>query len=83
MKVTFTASNKEASWDGEHENILVFAESIGLTPPFGCRAGRCGRCESTLAEGEISYNHEHSFEPDEGNILLCCSKPVTDIRISR
>lgn len=83
MKVTFTASDKEVSWDEKQENILAFAESVGLEPPFGCRAGRCGRCESTLAEGEIAYNHEHLFEPEEGNILLCCSRPVTDVRIER
>lgn len=73
-KVKFTASGVEAEWT--EGCLLDFAESNGLMPDYGCRGGSCGSCETRLISGEVSYLEEPLYEPEPGNILLCCTRPA-------
>lgn len=82
FKVNFTISNREVHWENNQSSILELAESAGLTPEFSCRMGTCSTCESTLSKGTIQYDPEPFLEPDDGRILLCCSKPVSDLEIA-
>ncbi|EXA41648.1 hypothetical protein FOVG_10115 [Fusarium oxysporum f. sp. pisi HDV247] len=53
--VRFTKSKKVASWEKDKPmSLLELAESIGLTPDFGCRAGACGSCAAKLTGGSVS-----------------------------
>lgn len=81
FKVKFTKSNKEISWDSSLQSILELAESAGLTPESSCRMGTCATCESTLLKGTIEYDPEPFIETPEGRILICSSKPVSDLEI--
>lgn len=81
IKVNFTKSGLEASWDSRHPNLLEFAEVSGLTPPSSCRMGTCSTCETTLLKGNISYEPEPFMEPEEGNIFICCAIPTEDIEL--
>ena len=78
-KVTFARSGVTASWDPQCENILEFAEHHGLNPPFSCRSGICSTCKSPLLEGQVAYVEEPLDQPEEGSVLICCSRPTTDI----
>lgn len=81
FKVKFTKSNKEIQWDSSQQSILELAESAGLTPEFSCRMGTCSTCESTLLKGTIEYDPEPFIETPEGRILICSSKPVSNLEI--
>jgi len=80
-KVTFQQSGVTADWEESEEFLLDFAESKGLDLDFGCRAGSCTMCQQPLVSGEVEYPDGHASDPDEGNILMCCSRPKTDVVI--
>ena len=80
--VTFKRSGVTVNWDPEIETILELAEANGVTPDFSCRSGACHTCMCTLIEGEIEYVNDDAVLPDEeGQILICSSKPKTDITV--
>lgn len=81
ISITFSKSGLTVDWDTSATSILEFAESQGLSPDFGCRAGACHACECTLVEGEIEYlaGGKNEAEPEE--ILICCSKPTKSVVI--
>ena len=80
--VTFKRSGVAVNWDPEIETILELAEANGVTPDFSCRSGVCHTCMCALIEGEIEYVNDDAFLPEEeGQILICSSKPKTDITV--
>ncbi len=78
---SFLDSNLEAPWDEAYENILEFAEAKGLSPDFSCRAGVCHTCTTPMTSGQVSYDPEPLQEPDPGEVLICCSKPTSNIQL--
>jgi hypothetical protein len=38
-------------------------------------------CESGLIDGKVGYAPEPLDRPAEGNILICCSSPLTEIEL--
>jgi ferredoxin len=79
--VTFLKSGVSVVWTGEHDNLLELAEAEGLSLDFGCRMGNCTACQQRLVSGEVAYPEGHDGVPDDGNILLCCSVPVSNVEI--
>lgn len=74
--VEFRKSGVKAAWDEKSESLLAFAEAKGLSPEFSCRAGICGTCKSHLIDGEVAYFEEPLDDLAQGEVLLCCSKPL-------
>ncbi|KEF51870.1 uncharacterized protein A1O9_12208 [Exophiala aquamarina CBS 119918] len=80
--VTFKRSGITADWstpetDGRSTKpltLLEFAESLGLEPDFGCRAGQCGSCRVTLANGTVTGG----LQPD-GSVLMCQARPASEL----
>lgn len=81
MNVVFQKSDKKAVWDGSSESLLELGESLGINLDFGCRRGNCTACQQPKVSGDIEYLHEHNGVPEDGNILLCCSVPRSDVVI--
>jgi ferredoxin-NADP reductase/MOSC domain-containing protein YiiM len=81
LEVTFVKAGLTAKWDPSLESILDLAESQGLRPPFSCRAGICHTCTSKVVEGEVEYVTEPLDMPDPGCVLICVSKPKTNLTI--
>jgi ferredoxin len=81
IQVTFARSGVTAGWDPACESILDLAEKQGLNPDYSCRSGICHTCMCTLVEGEVDYFEEPMDEPEPGRVLICCSRPKTDIVI--
>jgi ferredoxin-NADP reductase len=79
--VKFAQSKKEFQWKPSDANLLEFAESNGIDVNFGCRAGGCGACQTTILSGEVSYRHPPDFDPEEGKCLLCVSTPKTSVTL--
>jgi ferredoxin-NADP reductase len=65
--------------------LLDAAAAAGLTLPSSCAQGLCGTCKSTLISGEVDMRHNGGIRPREiaaGKVLLCCSRPKTDLVVS-
>jgi ferredoxin-NADP reductase len=57
--------------------LLEFAETVGISIPFGCRQGQCGTCATRLFEGRVSMEAEDGLSTEQkraGFILPCVSK---------
>jgi ferredoxin len=66
------------------ETILDAAFAVGLRLPASCTQGMCGTCKSTKLSGDVDMQHNGGIRPreiDQGKILVCCSRPLTDVRI--
>lgn len=79
--VCFQSNQTTASWSGDHRNLLEFAESLSLKPSFGCRLGHCGGCKVNVEAGCVKPLFRSQIDLDEGEALLCCSIPSSDILI--
>ncbi len=81
IQVTFARSGVTAIWDPAYETILDLAEGHGLNPDYSCRSGICHTCMCELIEGEVEYLEEPLAEPDPGCVLICCSRPKSDLAL--
>ena len=77
-EVTFAESNKTVTWTPADGTLLEFAEANGLSPDYSCRQGVCHTCTCAVSEGEVEYTDAPASEPDEGNVLICVSRPKTN-----
>jgi ferredoxin len=85
FSVTFTQSERTVRCRTD-QSLLAAAESAGLPPPFSCREGKCDTCRSRLLAGELDMRHAGGIRQrqiDLGDILLCCSRPLSDLVIQR
>ncbi|MCF3947701.1 hybrid-cluster NAD(P)-dependent oxidoreductase [Acidiphilium sp. AL] len=67
-------------------HVLEAARLEGLRLPSSCTKGLCGTCKSRLISGKVEMHHQGGIrqrEIDQGMILICCSKPLTDLVIER
>jgi ferredoxin-NADP reductase/MOSC domain-containing protein YiiM/ferredoxin len=80
--VSFARSGIAAHWTpSAYQNILELAEACDVPVRWSCRAGVCHSCESGLVSGEIVYGPEPLERPADGNVLVCCSRPSSDLVI--
>jgi len=79
--ITFIRSQLSFRWQEGFDSLLEAAEACDVDVKWSCRVGVCHRCESNLLSGEVNYSPEPFDPAAQGNILLCCSKPVSDVQI--
>jgi ferredoxin len=79
--VTFADSGIAVPWDPASPSLLDFAEEQGVYPNYSCRQGSCESCMTSVKSGEFEYIEPPFQAPEEGFVLLCCSRPVTDIEL--
>lgn len=79
--VTFTQSGKQLPWQPGAGNLLEFAEANGISVNFGCRAGGCGTCQTTIRSGEVAYRQSPDYDPEPGTCLLCVCSPKTSVTL--
>ena len=79
--ISFTRSGLTVPWSSQYGSLLEFAEACDVPVRWACRTGVCHRCESGLIDGKIAYAPEPLDRPAEGNVLICCSSPLTAIEL--
>ena len=80
--VSFARSGISAHWDASrYGSILEMAEACDVPVRWACRTGVCHNCESGLVSGAIVYGPEPLDKPADGNLLVCCSQPASDVVI--
>jgi ferredoxin-NADP reductase len=83
--VEFTKSRRTIEVAGD-QFVLGAAKAQGLRLPSSCTQGLCGTCKSQLVSGTVQMSHHGGIrqrEIDQGLILLCCSKPTSNLVIER
>lgn len=66
--------------------ILDAARAAGLRLPSSCSKGLCGTCKTKMVSGKVDMKHGGGIrqrEIDQGMILPCCSKPLSDVVLER
>jgi ferredoxin-NADP reductase/MOSC domain-containing protein YiiM len=77
--VSFARSNLALPWDFGFQSLLELAEACDVPVRWACRTGVCHNCESGLIAGSVDYLPGPIEPPGDGNLLICCSRPVSDI----
>lgn len=65
----------------EQRTLLDALEAQKQQVNYQCREGYCGACRCKLLSGSVSYINEPLAFVRKGEILPCCSIPITDIEI--
>lgn len=81
LTVEFLPSGKRVAWEPDCESLLDLAERAGLTPAFNCRAGLCNTCQVGLRGGTVEYFETPLDAPEDGRILLCCTRPTSAVTV--
>jgi ferredoxin-NADP reductase/MOSC domain-containing protein YiiM/ferredoxin len=80
-QVSFTRSGLTVPWDSRFASLLEFAEACDVPVRWACRAGVCHTCESGIIGGSVLYSPDPLDRPTEGNVLICCSTPRSEIAL--
>lgn len=83
--VSFTRSNREITC-GPDQHVLEAARQAGVRLPASCTQGMCGTCKVKLVSGQVEMKHNGGIrqrEIDQGMVLLCCSKPLSDLVVEK
>jgi ferredoxin-NADP reductase/MOSC domain-containing protein YiiM/ferredoxin len=79
--VTFSRSDLAVPWDDRYPSLLDFAEACDVPVGFGCRNGTCHNCESGLLAGDVSYFIEPLEPPPDGRVLVCSTRPSSELTL--
>jgi ferredoxin len=85
FRIEFTKANRVVEC-ADDTFVLAAARRAGLRPPSSCARGLCGTCKSKLVAGTVDIKHAGGIkqrEIDAGMILLCCSKPTSDLVVDQ
>lgn len=63
--------------------ILDTLEEHDIRLEYQCRQGYCGACRVKLLEGRVEYDETPLAFLKENEIVTCCSKAITDIKVER
>jgi ferredoxin-NADP reductase len=83
FNVEFVRSGRTITCSAE-QSVLDAALAAGMRPSSSCSQGMCGTCKTTMLAGEVDMQHNGGIRPKEvaqNKILICCSKPLSDLRI--
>ena len=64
------------------KTLLESLEEAGIEVHYHCREGFCGACRTKLLSGEVDYTTDPLAFFDDDEILPCCCKATSDIKIS-
>lgn len=79
--ISFARSGLNVRWESSFQSLLELAEACDVPVRFACRTGVCHTCEIGLVAGTIGYRPNPIDAPAEGNVLICCSRPESDVVI--
>jgi len=81
--ISFLSSGKSIAAN-QDMTILQASIDAGLNIPSACQFGVCGACKVKRVSGETHMVHNGGIsdrEINEGYILACCSRPISDVEI--
>ncbi len=79
--VSFVRTGLNVRWDDAFTSILELAEACDVPVRWSCRTGVCHTCETGLLDGTVAYDPEPLEAPGAGNVLVCCSRPGSNLAV--
>jgi ferredoxin-NADP reductase len=79
--VSFARTGLNVRWDPSFHSLLELAEACDVPVRWACRTGVCHTCATGLIAGKIGYCPDPIDAPMDGNALICCSRPESDLVI--
>ncbi|MET4804632.1 MOSC and FAD-binding oxidoreductase domain-containing protein [Bradyrhizobium sp. LB11.1] len=80
--ISFARSGIAVHWKpSSYGSLLELAEACDVPVRWSCRTGVCHNCESGLISGALAYDPQPLDMPADGNLLICCSRPIRDVVI--
>jgi ferredoxin-NADP reductase/MOSC domain-containing protein YiiM len=77
--VTFARSGISTPMSDDTHSVLDLADACDVPARWSCRTGVCHTCVTPLLSGDISYAPDPLELPADGQVLICCARPATDI----
>ena len=77
--VTFARSGITTPFGNDQHSVLDLADSCDVPTRWSCRTGVCHTCVTPLLSGGITYAPAPLELPADGQVLICCARPATDI----
>ena len=66
-------------WRADVASLLELAEACDVPTRWSCRTGICHTCEAGLVAGAVSYDPPLIDPPADGNVLVCCARPLEEV----
>jgi ferredoxin-NADP reductase/MOSC domain-containing protein YiiM/ferredoxin len=79
--VSFARSGINAAFGDNWRSVLDLADACDVPTRWSCRTGVCHTCVTALLSGSITYNPAPLEPPADGEVLICCAQPGTDIAL--
>jgi ferredoxin-NADP reductase/MOSC domain-containing protein YiiM len=77
--VTFARSGISTPFPDGQGKVLELAEACDVPTRWVCRTGVCHTCVTPLLSGDITYEPDPLDPPADGQALICCARPSTEI----
>jgi ferredoxin-NADP reductase/MOSC domain-containing protein YiiM len=77
--VTFARSGISAPFGTTGRSILELADACDVPTRWSCRTGVCHTCTTPLLSGRVSYSPDPLEPPADGEVLICCARPCTEV----
>jgi ferredoxin-NADP reductase/MOSC domain-containing protein YiiM len=77
--VTFARSGITVPFGNHGRSVLDLADACDVPTRWSCRTGVCHTCVTPLLSGDITYTPAPLEPPANGQVLICCTQPRTDI----
>jgi ferredoxin-NADP reductase/MOSC domain-containing protein YiiM len=77
--VTFARSGISAPFAAGRRSVLDLADACDVPTRWSCRTGVCHTCTTPLLSGDVAYSPDPLEPPADGQVLICCAQPGTDI----
>ncbi|WP_330284597.1 MOSC and FAD-binding oxidoreductase domain-containing protein [Streptomyces sp. NBC_00588] len=76
--VTFARSGISTPFPGGG-SVLELADACDVPARWSCRTGVCHTCVTPLLSGRVTYEPAPLEPPADGDVLICCARPGSDI----
>jgi ferredoxin-NADP reductase len=77
--VTFARSGISTPFPTGTHSVLDLADACDVPSRWSCRTGVCHTCVTPLLSGDITYSPDPLEPPPDGQILICCARPETEV----
>jgi len=77
--VTFARSGLTVPFNDVMSGVLELADACDVPTRWSCRTGVCHTCVTPLVSGDITYSPTPLEPPPEGQVLICCARPTSDL----
>jgi ferredoxin-NADP reductase/MOSC domain-containing protein YiiM len=77
--VTFARSGITTPFPASTHSVLDLADACDVPTRWSCRTGVCHTCVTPLLSGDISYSPAPLEPPPDGEVLICCARPSSDL----